>query len=212
MWEQYARLAANYYVAARFTALAGYTPTCATLMHHAIEFLFKGGIIKAGGVPGGPKAPMWVKVRLWVLRTLAYYLGFQPPRVDEEVDNYLRRKFGHRLKKAWKEFKRCHPSASLTSFDTVMSGLDRWEEVRYPSRGNAATIEFVSTTTPLPAPSGPAMYGVRTYTMNLEDQDRLFKELWTVASISAAYFRMEMGDVREPMALTAYEKYNSHRL
>ena len=211
-WDQYARYAAEYYIAARFAALAGYMPTCANLMHHAIEYLLKSGIIKAGGVPGGPKAPTWVKARLWTSRTLAYHFGWQPPRVPDQVDEYLRRKFRHRLKKAWKEFKRCHPSAKATAFDSVIASLDRWEDIRYPSHSYAANIEFMANPTPLPPPSGPGMFGVNTYTMNVEECDRLFKQLWIVAGINPIWFRRLIQEQREPMALTALEKLNSHLL
>jgi hypothetical protein len=49
--EQFGTLAAQYYVWARFAALAGYAPVCGNLMHHVMEMLLKAGAIKRGLIP-----------------------------------------------------------------------------------------------------------------------------------------------------------------
>jgi hypothetical protein len=41
---------------------------------------------------------------------------------------------------------------------------------------------------------------------------RVFRELWTIASIATTLFRGRLGDRREPIALTAYKTCNSHCL
>ena len=212
LWDQYAGLAAHYYMSARFAALSGYVPVCGNLIHHALEYLLKCGVIKSGAVPGGPKAPFWVRLQIGFLRTIASYGVIQPPRVTEEVDTFLRRRFGHRLKKLWKAFKRAHPSYTVTQFDSVISGLDRWEEIRYPSRGTAMTVALVSTTSPLPPPSGPGMCGVRTYELNVEDLDRCFQELWSIISLNPIWFKILINAESKPMAASVYGETNLHRI
>jgi len=125
-WDDYARLAANYYVAARFTALAGHVPPCGNLMHHAIELLLKCALIKSGAVPGGTIAPLSTRARFRGLRFLSTLGLIDAPSIVNEVDLFLRRRFGHRLKRLWKDFKRSHPATRLSHNDAVISSLDRW--------------------------------------------------------------------------------------
>jgi hypothetical protein len=115
VWDQYASLAAHYYVSGRFAAQAGFVPLCGNLMHHAIELQLKCGLIKAGVVPS--VAP---RVRLSsCLQRLLSRVGFTiaPP---QDADRYLQRRYDHSLRKAWRDFKRCHAAQDLSAFDQII--------------------------------------------------------------------------------------------
>src|SRR3989442_6141813 len=43
-----------------------------------------------------------------------------------------RRAWGHHLDKVWIEFKARHSTAQLSRFDSVVSQLDLFEDIRYP--------------------------------------------------------------------------------
>ena len=57
------------------------------------------------------------------------------------------------------------------------------------------------------------MKGIRSYEMNFATLDRCFKELWSVAGLSADFFKNEIHVERfRGIAKTAYEEINSHRI
>jgi hypothetical protein len=89
-------LGIQYYVVARFSAIAGLIPVSGNQYHHAVEMLLKGQLAKT---------------------------------VPLEV---LKRTYSHRLKRTWKDFKNLFPTEDLSSFDGLLRGLDRFEQIRYP--------------------------------------------------------------------------------
>jgi hypothetical protein len=60
----------------------------------------------------------------------------------KDLDN----KFGHWLPKCWAAFKALFPAEDLTEFDSMITGLDPFERIRYPDNvlkdGAGITIGF----------------------------------------------------------------------
>jgi hypothetical protein len=44
----------------------------------------------------------------------------------------IKQEFGHDLVRAWTAFKRDHPGVALDDLDDLISGLDLFDEIRYP--------------------------------------------------------------------------------
>jgi hypothetical protein len=139
--ERLSKLAAQYYVTARFAAQSSYVPVCGNLMHHAVELLLKAGVVRAGGVPAGVN-----------------------------VDTHLRKQFGHSLEKLWAEFKRQRPARDLSRFDGVVADLDPWEEIRYPSTAGFAIHVEGRAAERVPVPALPGDTGFFRMNVELCDE------------------------------------------
>lgn len=91
-------------------------------------------------------------------------------------DEELRRKFRHRLKKLWREFKEKSGVMSTPVYDKIISQLDKWEEVRYP-RTSPISLSLLASSGEKPEASpldGLFEQEPRKYVLNLEDLDELF--------------------------------------
>jgi hypothetical protein len=204
MWDQYASLAAHYYVSGRFAARAGYVPLCGNLFHHAIERRLKCGLIKAGAAP--QRRQPRLRTRLWTAVRRPF--GNRP--VDD-ADRFLLAKYRHSLKKAWRDLKRCHPGHDLSVFDQLIRDLDRWEEIRYPRRGIAMSVQRLSPQA-APQPSNPSLRSLHTYVLNVEQVDLFMQRTWSVMSINPEFFRITIGATHVQVAASVYEDDNVHLL
>src|SRR5207253_5243751 len=103
-------------------------------------------------------------------------------RYAEECDRELRVRLGHRLKPAWRRFKRHHIKApTLNQFDAVVAGLDRWRGLRYPElpiAGDGISMTTSPEKGPHPTSTRVDKHGrqipMTTYHLCLEDMDELF--------------------------------------
>lgn len=184
MWEQFANMAAQYYVASRFSASAGHVPVCGSLMHHAVELQLKCGLIKAGAVP----------------------LAHKPPST---LDSALKQHYGHSLLRLWPDFKSAYVSTDLARFDGLIVRLDEWEEIRYPQRGIAMLVQAAG---PLPDATAMDLSGSRLFTLHVGEMDRLFERLWTMIGINPEYFRSSIRSVQVPLVASVYETDNVHMI
>jgi len=95
----------------------------------------------------------------------------------------------HNLANLWTTFKARFPSTSLASFDTVVSSLNTFEELRYPdsvlAKGMAVTF---GTTRVAGTGSGIMPKPVPEYALYLEEIDALVDELFQVASVNPLFF------------------------
>src|SRR5829696_1916551 len=99
MWTKYASLAIDHYVAGRLAAQHGQVQVAGKLVHLAVEMQLKGGLLKAGHVS------------------------------EAMADSVLRSKaYGHSLPKLWQPFKTCYPASDLSTFDSLIARIDRWEQ------------------------------------------------------------------------------------
>jgi len=80
-----------------------------------------------------------------------------------------RNKFGHCLPKIWKAFKADFASLALRQFDTVITTLQKWDEIRYPDKvlqeGAQMVVVWVEDTSHT-APSSPPRYEVNGATID----------------------------------------------
>jgi hypothetical protein len=80
-----------------------------------------------------------------------------------------RHKFGHCLPKIWEAFKADFASPALRQFDTVITTLQKWDEIRYPDKvlqeGAQMVVVWVEDTS-YTAPSSPPRYEVNGETID----------------------------------------------
>jgi hypothetical protein len=193
MWNDYADLSLQHYVCGRFAGNAGLLPLCGNLVHHAIELQLKCGLIKAGAIPGGANLRLTVRLRLAVQHLLAKVQLSSPPPDNASI--FLKKRYGHSLRKLWRDFKQYHPTEDLSAFDRLLKELDRWEDIRYPQRGIAIHVQALSAQR-TPTPTGTAMKGIRTFTMNAQDIDEFAQRLWKLMSVDPnAFMKSRMPSV-----------------
>lgn len=150
---QFFTVGIQYYVVARFGAMAKLIPVAGNLYHHAVEMLLKGQLAKS--------------------HTL----------------EQLKKNYSHRLSETWAAFKGLFPAEDLSTFDSLIVALDRFERIRYPDNvlkeGMAATIGW----TPAP-PRRLEGQGanVPQYELAVTVLDRLVGELFRLCSINPAAY------------------------
>ncbi len=113
----------------------------------------------------------------------------------------------HKLKVLWHAFKVDFPNPALDRHDKTISGLDKFEDIRYPD----AILKYGMRTTA--QWSGPAdtvtAYGeIKTpkqYTLVVSDIDDLIADVFKISSWNPGVF---MGT--NPAALEAITRYNDH--
>jgi hypothetical protein len=113
--HQYLILAFEYYVAGRFAALTQLR-IAANLLHHAIELLLKHGLLQQV-----PEA-----------------------RLPGEIKKLRQLPYMHNLDELWPEYKRSASNLHLARFDSTVTELNQWEDLRYGGfpTGVATTMVF----------------------------------------------------------------------
>ena len=105
------------------------------------------------------------------------------------------KKFSHRLPVVWAAFKATFSSASLARFDTLVSSLNAFEELRYPDslidKGMAVTAGMtrVVGTGRLVAADTPE------YDLYLDEIDAFVGEIFQVASVNPAFFLARLSTI-----------------
>jgi hypothetical protein len=93
----------------------------------------------------------------------------------------LKDKFGHRLRRTWKEFKKQAAESNLAIFDRVIRELDKFENIRYPDellrRGAAISFEITKAGAAQRSSSG---ISVPEYVLCLEEVDELVAEMFRI--------------------------------
>lgn len=102
----------------------------------------------------------------------------------------LRDSFRHDLKKLWREFKRHSRAENMDRFDALISTLNLFESARYPDQNSGYSVavdrekwSFRSGT------RGPPTQGMKTYYVNLEEQDELFSALLGAIRVTPEWVR-----------------------
>jgi hypothetical protein len=98
------------------------------------------------------------------------------------------RGLSHGLPDLWATFKAKFPSARLARFDSLVSSLHAFEELRYPdpvlSKGTAVTAGMTRVAGAGPSVADP----VPGYELYLEEIDALVGRIFQVASVNPAFF------------------------
>jgi len=106
------------------------------------------------------------------------------------LEELSRKPFGHRLFSLWDAFKAEFSDEELDEFDSVISLLDEFEELRYPDSilKNGASV-MLQITAPVTAHlSNLGSIAVPEYTLVLNDIDRLFARILQVSSRNPLFF------------------------
>lgn len=106
------------------------------------------------------------------------------------LEELSRKPFGHRLFSLWDAFKAEFSDEELDEFDSVISLLDEFEELRYPDSilKNGASV-MLQITAPVTAHlSNLGSVAVPEYTLVLNDIDRLFARILQVSSRNPLFF------------------------
>ena len=147
-FHDFAVIAGQYYVAARFSTLTGAAPVGANLMHYAFEFLFKAFLVK---------------------RVLN---GKDVQTIEGELKRY-----GHSLKKLWSAVKQVESTLSDSRFDQAVAELGPWWNVRYPITGGFSMSYGFTAPNELPL-SATVAPGPRAFLMDVPILDECFHRVW----------------------------------
>jgi hypothetical protein len=124
----------------------------------------------------------------------------------------LKEKYSHRLVKLWTDLKLlADPTAPrLDPFDPLISRLQAWEEVRYPSypAGASAIMAGAIRKDHVTKTSGTAAKGALAFQINLEAMDELLAVVVAASPLGCQYIRGWLGVHRS--ALDMYERENQH--
>jgi hypothetical protein len=101
----------------------------------------------------------------------------------------LKDKLGHRLKRAWKEFKTQSADPTLAGFDKVIQRLDRFEVIRYPDvllrAGGMFSFEITKAGAAMRSSSPGSL---PEYVLCLEEIDELVVKILGIANRNPAAF------------------------
>jgi len=96
----------------------------------------------------------------------------------------------HNLPQIWRVFKAQSENAGLARFDSLVSSLDAFEELRYPNSALAEGMELtmgLSRSTAAPSAEVGAR-SIPSYELYVQDIDALVTEIFKVASVNPAFF------------------------
>ena len=96
--------------------------------------------------------------------------------------------YGHSLVTSWTEFKRRSADPSLSAYDSVVSALDKFENVRYPDKlVDSGGMFSVGLAEPTPTATGTG--SLPRYELGLPAVDRLVKTLFDRSGINPEVMR-----------------------
>jgi hypothetical protein len=113
---------------------------------------------------------------------------------------------GHNLKELWRDYKADFPDPALERHDKTISGLDKFEAIRYPD----ANLKQIAVTAEWSGPAGKvtAYGGSKTpkqYALVVSDIDDLIADAFKISSWNPGVF---MGT--NPAALESITRRNDH--
>lgn len=165
MRQLFAGMGMQYYITARYCYFAQLNPVSANQFHHAIEMRLK--------------SALWHRLS-----------GEDHNREPEGLAKNLKNNFVHNLPKMWRAFKSTLSDSTLDQFDAVVSGLHKFENIRYPDelafKGGIIQTGFEDTdigqTDDSEARPEPE------YQFSLVPIDRLVKVILEKSSINPSFF------------------------
>jgi hypothetical protein len=125
----------------------------------------------------------------------------------------LQKKFGHNLTVLWELFKCTTKKDSLSKYDSLISEIQKWEEIRYPnypSGRNTVMTTMVGRRQKLDQVKNTKTHNY--YVLFLDEVDELFKNVIDNWPIDPKYVRLviEQGPFSE--ALKVYEDRNNFKI
>lgn len=121
----------------------------------------------------------------------------------------LRCRYGHNLKKLWKDFKSIKSIKDISEFDEIIKNLNRFELIRYlefPNRKSLAlTIDFGAPKSWIKASKD---HETDLYSFNFDDMDKLFKFI-ILKSLNPSFIKTYF--VKNE-AMEMYKRENKHSI
>ncbi len=110
-WLYAVEFGTHYYIVGRYSMFSGFSVISGNLMHHAVELLLKACLARQDPKPNVSRKPdTWAQIQKYGSR----------------------KRYGHDLERLWSEFKTRNPDVTLAEHDEVISGLNKFEDIRYP--------------------------------------------------------------------------------
>jgi hypothetical protein len=144
------------------------------LMHHAVELLIKYTLVK--DVP-------------------------ESQRSDETAEL---RKYGHRLNRLWKRYKKHVAPTDMSRFDRLISDLDRWENIRYGGFPVGTSVAKGMTLVRAPVQTSR---GKDIYVFSLDEVDELIAAIFAASGINPAAVRSGCSHTELP---EWYKRHNAY--
>jgi hypothetical protein len=118
------------------------------------------------------------------------------------------KEYGHNLEALWKEFKAKEADPALDPFDTTISTLNLFENLRYPDKTSDAALLIAITWDPGDAVEayGTVAASAQKYEVFISDVDRLVLEVMKRISLNPKYFTGMVG----PSGRQAIQFRNPH--
>ena len=130
---------------------------------------------------------------------------------DGEIDRYLKREFGHDLRKLWAVIKGKYPDASLEEFDEVVERLNAFEDVRYPKPDTLFVTQFSFQRSDGFAFDVASDQETRQVRISLDEIDALMSKLWLLFQMPIAPLR-GFGEPARKFVEVMYQCGNKNRL
>ena len=172
--RHFLELGFGYYMTGRFAAISGLS-IAPNLMHHAVELLIKYTLVK--DLP-------------------------ESQRSDETAA--LRHKFGHRLNRLWKRYKKHVVPTDMSRFDRLIPALDRWENIRYGGFPTGTSVAKGMTLVRAPVQTSK---GKDTYVFSLDEVDELIAAIFAASDINPAAVRSGYSHTELP---EWYKRHNAY--
>ena len=122
----------------------------------------------------------------------------------------LRCRYGHSLKKMWKDFKSLNSVEDVSEFDDIIKNLDRFELIRYlefPNRKSLSlTVNFDTSKVWIKASKD---HETNIYSFNFDHMDKLFKFIILKSSIEPDFIRSYF---MKKEAKEMYKRENKHTI
>jgi hypothetical protein len=167
-------LAFGYYMSGRFAVINGLF-VAPNLMHHAVELLIKYVLVK--DVP-------------------------ESQRSDATAS--LRQKYGHRLNRLWKRYKKHVAPTDMSRFDRLIPDLDRWEKIRYGGFPVGTSVAMGMTLVRAPVQTSRQK---DTYIFGLDEVDDLIAAIFAASDINPAFVGSSYPHTELP---EWYKRHNAH--
>jgi hypothetical protein len=144
------------------------------LIHHAVELLIKYTLVK--DVP-------------------------ESQRSDETAEL---RKYGHRLNRLWKRYKKHVAPTDMSRFDRLIPDLDRWENIRYGGFPTGTSVAKGMTLVRAPVQTSREK---DTYVFSLDEVDELIAAIFAASDINPAAVRSGYSHTEFP---EWYKRHNAY--
>ena len=161
-WDHAVRAAAFYYIAGRYSVVAGFMIVHANILHHGAEMFIKAVLARHDTAD----------------------------RIREY--GHPKRGYGHSLGKLWQDLKVRNPGRDFTPHDPTVAALDKFEDIRYPEKLLKNGAQIVINLHDVPPMASSNLGNVPGFELSLPAIDRLMALLFELVEYSPEVMRMHL--------------------